>query len=145
MFQPASKQGQGSLLKKIQTAFRNPATAVESFLNQKEFDYYLSNFKDGGMNGPLNYYRTTKHRFDEEVGTLPDRFPSSLPVLFLWGDQDATCSPNQVKRMGNFIPSLQVVLIPGKGHWLMTEAADDVVNNVAAFVQGIGSKQNAKL
>jgi len=30
--------------------------------------YYLDTFKRGGMTGPLNYYRTTKLRFEEEKG-----------------------------------------------------------------------------
>ena len=109
------------------------------------------------MNGPLNYYRTTRHRFIEEegkysfirntyrsdhtlAGRLAARPPPSLPVLFLWGDKDSTCSPSQVGRMQKLMPMLQVVRIPGKGHWLMVESAGLVVNSVAEFVRAVLEK-----
>ena len=34
----------------------------------QEFNYYHSEFSKGEMVGPLNYYRTTKFRYDEELG-----------------------------------------------------------------------------
>ncbi|KIJ56941.1 hypothetical protein M422DRAFT_198290 [Sphaerobolus stellatus SS14] len=118
---------------------------IESLINTTDFQYYFRNFKAGGMNGPLNYYRTTKHRFEEELGALPDHLPASLPVLFLWGDSDPTCPPNQVKSMRKFISSLKVVSLSGKGHWLMLEAPGDVVRNVGDFVHGLVSKESPKL
>jgi hypothetical protein len=34
----------------------------------QEFNYYHAEFSKGEMVGPLNYYRTTKLRYDEELG-----------------------------------------------------------------------------
>ena len=33
----------------------------------QEFNYYYEEFSKGEMVGPLNYYRTTKIRYDEEL------------------------------------------------------------------------------
>ncbi|KAG5722020.1 Epoxide hydrolase 2, partial [Termitomyces sp. T112] len=48
--------------------FRDTANTQEepSVLNDKEFQIYLDVLSKGGMNGPLNYYRTSKHRHEEE-------------------------------------------------------------------------------
>jgi len=111
-------------------------------LNDKEFDYYLKNFREGGMNGPLNYYRTTKHRYEEEVEKLPGSLPSSIPVLFLWGDKDRTCPPNQVERMNNYVPNLKVVMLAGMGHWVLLQAPETVVNEVGRFIRDVISNQS---
>jgi soluble epoxide hydrolase/lipid-phosphate phosphatase len=123
-------------------------------VDAQEFQYYIDSFKAGGMNGPLNYYRTTKHRFDEEgqhfwqclmfgllitgnytVGQLPTTLPKSIPVLFLWGDDDQTCSPFLVGRLKDYVPSLRVIQVFGKGHWLMLQSPDVVASCVAEFVR----------
>jgi len=129
---------------KLQEVLKN-SIHVDTYLSVEEFQYYIDNFKAGGMNGPLNYYRTTKHRFDEEVGRLPMSFPKSFSVLFLWGDEDATCSPSQVGRMENYIPSLRVMQVFGKGHWLMTQSPDVVASSIAEFVRSVIEKASAKL
>lgn len=42
---------------------------VNSILTSfKEFNYYHAEFSKGEMVGPLNYYRTTRFRYDEELG-----------------------------------------------------------------------------
>ncbi|KAF8580579.1 alpha/beta-hydrolase [Ramaria rubella] len=122
----------------------------DTILNEQacrfERNYYLNNYQAGGMNGPLNYYRTTKYRFEEETaGKLPTCLPASLPVLFLWGDKDRTCSQSQVGRMHNYVPSLKIVPVPGKGHWLMVESADVVVGSVADFLRVIFSVPESRL
>ncbi|KAF8507835.1 alpha beta-hydrolase [Hysterangium stoloniferum] len=130
---------------KISEVLKSGALSADTYLSDKEFQYYIHNFKTGGMTGPLNYYRTTKHRFDEEVGTLPVSLPKSLPVLFLWGDKDAVCSPSQVGRMKEYIPSLRVVQVFEKGHWLMAQCPDVVASSIAEFVRSVTEKAQAKL
>jgi hypothetical protein len=34
----------------------------------QEFNYYHAEFSKGEMVGPFNYYRTTRFRYDEELG-----------------------------------------------------------------------------
>ena len=41
-------------------------------LVQQETEYYIQQLSN--MNGPLNYYRTVKARFEEEKGTVLGRF-----------------------------------------------------------------------
>ncbi|KAI9574253.1 Alpha/Beta hydrolase protein [Boletus coccyginus] len=105
-------------------------------LNEKELEYYISNFQRG-MTGPLSYYRTTKSRFDEEKdATLPSKLRSDLPVLFVYGTEDVTCPPVAVRNSAKFIDQLKVVPISGVGHWVMVEASQTVTE---AILHWLGS------
>ncbi|KAG6854361.1 hypothetical protein C0991_007866 [Blastosporella zonata] len=107
-----------------------------SVLDDKEFEHYLKEFSNSGMNGPLNYYRTGKHRHEEEErAKLQTNLPRTLRVLFMWGTQDPTTIPLVINKSKKFIDKLQDVAFEGKGHWLMVEAKDEVTNKVLAWLQ----------
>ncbi|KAG5639707.1 hypothetical protein H0H81_005890 [Sphagnurus paluster] len=125
---------------KLLTLPNAPRTA--SVLNDsKEFDYYLHELRNGGMNGPLNYYRTSKHRHDEEaLANLPANLPENLPVLFIWGTKDATATPVVIKNARKFIKKLQDIAFEGRGHWVLAEAKDEITEKVASWLQGLTSR-----
>jgi soluble epoxide hydrolase / lipid-phosphate phosphatase len=114
------------------------------------------------MNGPLNYYRTAKFRHDEEKGecyilliTYILQFPSGaklganlrpdLAVLFLWGTLDRTVLPSVIAKSHKFIQRLQEVSFEGKGHWLMIEAANEVTDKIAEWLNQLSIIQCNKL
>ncbi|KAI0776203.1 alpha/beta-hydrolase [Trametes elegans] len=104
-------------------------------LNQQEFDYYVSQF-DRSMHGPLNYYRTTWHRYNEEhQGTLLQAPRSDLPVLLLIGKRDPTSNQGALDITRKLIPHVQLELIEGAGHWLMVERKEYVNEIVPRFLQ----------
>ena len=104
-----------------------------------------------GMEGPLNYARTYKARYDEERGMitqvafdsqtellfedLPSNLNPNLPVLFIWGTLDRTTTSFLIKKSHKFIPRLQDVALEGKGHWVMVEAKDEVTEIIASWLQ----------
>lgn len=107
-------------------------------LNEKELSYYVSNFQRG-MTGPLSYYRTTKIRFEEEkAASLPSNLGADLPVLCLFGTEDATCPPVAVRNSKKFIDQLKVVPLSGVGHWVMLEAPEAVSEEILRWLGSIG-------
>ncbi|KAG6846336.1 hypothetical protein H0H93_014594, partial [Arthromyces matolae] len=106
----AAKSGQnytprGSLFKLLQNVNIRKEPSV---LNDNEFQIYLANLSSGGMNGPLNYYRTSKNRHEEEASAgLPSNLPADLPVLFMWGTADPTATPVVIEKSRKFIVKLQ--------------------------------------
>ncbi|KII94869.1 hypothetical protein PLICRDRAFT_98013 [Plicaturopsis crispa FD-325 SS-3] len=108
---------------------------TQSVLNDAERKYYLAEFAKG-MNGPLSYYRTSKIRFDEEKG-LPNSPRSGLPVLYIYGTEDRTSTPEQARRAVKWIPGIQDVALEGRGHWIMAEAKEDVTNKIAGWLDGL--------
>ncbi|CDO73788.1 hypothetical protein BN946_scf185015.g117 [Trametes cinnabarina] len=114
-------------------------------LTQQEFEYYLSQF-DRSMHAPLNYYRTTLHRFREEQGELfgydailqaprPD-----LPVLLIVGKNDPTSNQAALDVTRKLIPHVRIELLDGAGHWLMVERKEYVTEIVPQFVRNATAK-----
>jgi soluble epoxide hydrolase/lipid-phosphate phosphatase len=117
---------------------------------EQERRFYLDHLAKG-MEGPLNYARTYKARYDEERGMmarvafdsqtellfvdLPSNLNPNLPVLFIWGTLDRTTTSFLIKKSHKFIPRLQDVALEGKGHWIMVEAKDEVTEIIASWLQ----------
>jgi len=119
------------------------------------------------MNGPLSYYRTTTIRFEEEQGQyhfcihlsvlgiadllgaeLPGHLPATLPVLHIWGGKDPTATTATVlPRMRETIPKLEEIALPGKGHWIMAQAREEVTGAVLRWLmtQGLQPRSRSKL
>ncbi|KAF5388406.1 hypothetical protein D9615_000650 [Tricholomella constricta] len=132
----------GSLFKLLQVSEvpRGP-----SVLNDSEFNQYVDEMRRGGMNGPLNYYRTAKHRYEEEAHAgLPADLPENLPVLFMWGTKDLTATPFVIGKARKFIRKLQDIAFEGRGHWVLVEAKDEITDRVGSWLQGLTSRPNSK-
>lgn len=107
-------------------------------LNEKEIAYYLSNY-ERGMIGPLSYYRTTQIRFEEELAaSLPSKSRITVPVIFIGGTHDKTCPQSAIESQRALIDKIIVVMLQGKGHWLMLEAAETVTNEILFWLKGLG-------
>ncbi|KAF9782169.1 Alpha/Beta hydrolase protein [Thelephora terrestris] len=104
---------------------------VKSILNDQEMNYLLSQ-TGGSIQGQLNYYRTTKLRFEEEQAApnLPFVYKESVPVLYLRGSNDATSPEQVVGVMRKALPWARIVTYEGAGHWLMVETKDEVTRDV---------------
>ncbi|KAH8823194.1 alpha beta-hydrolase [Flagelloscypha sp. PMI_526] len=104
-------------------------------IESQEFAYYKEALASGKMTGPLNYYRTTLLRFQEEV-ELASTFtsiPASLPVLWMGGDHDPIVGPIAVEGMKPFIANLEVVWLQNTGHWVLAEDGQVVAKKVLEF------------
>ncbi|KAF7981700.1 hypothetical protein HWV62_32272 [Athelia sp. TMB] len=97
--------------------------SLPCLLNDDELHYYVSQFEQAGMHGPLSYYRTSKIRYDEE-----------RELLLLWGTEDTTCAQFLVKKAYGQIPHMHDQPCQGKGHWLMIESSDEVTNIVSEWL-----------
>ncbi|KAI0832677.1 alpha/beta-hydrolase [Trametes gibbosa] len=115
-------------------------------LIQQEFDYYVSQF-DRCLHGPLNYYRTTLHRFNEEQDPTILQAPRpDLPVLLIIGKEDPTSNQAALEVTKKLIPQVQIDLIEGVGHWLMVEAKDRINETIPRFLRNaLGTDVHTKL
>ncbi|KAF8607513.1 alpha/beta-hydrolase [Ceratobasidium sp. AG-I] len=132
------KEGQLEALIKGQT----PAPSRSDILSDKERSVYIDTFRKCGMYGPTMYYKTFKLRVEEEqAGQLPSSLPPSLPALFFWPRADPTCQAIHVQRMRKFVPSIEIVELAGKGHWLMVEASAEITAKVSEWVEALVQRE----
>ncbi|KIM46450.1 hypothetical protein M413DRAFT_441542 [Hebeloma cylindrosporum] len=144
IFSPPDAKVDFTLLGSLENILsKQSAQGGPCILNEKELQYYYSEFGKG-MHGPLNYYRTSKFRHDEELAFgLPADLRPDLPFLFLWGTRDSTVVPSVVAKSSKFIPRYQGVAFEGRGHWLMVEAKDEITENIINWLEGLTSSTRA--
>jgi len=113
-----------------------PDASSSAILTDQEFNHYYAEFSKGEMVGPLNYYRTTKFRYDEEIGLSDDLRPD-LPYLLIWGTKDATSLPLAIAKSKEYIPKFQDIALEGRDHWLMLEAKDEITESIIKWLEGL--------
>jgi len=114
---------------------------LKSLLNDQEMKYLLSQ-TSGSIQGALNYYRTTKLRFEEEQSApnLPFAYKKGLPVLHLRGANDATSPEPITEIVRKVLPWGKFITYEGAGHWLMLEKKDEVIRDVLGWLADVWPK-----
>lgn len=107
-------------------------TAVHHDFDEGAFAAYHGRWQ--GEAGQAAYLEKVAH-FDEEdtrefepmLGTI------AVPVLILWGTQDAWLDPSLAGRVGDLIPGSRVRLIPDAGHFSMEDAPAEMAHALGDF------------
>ncbi|KAH8920640.1 alpha/beta-hydrolase [Atractiella rhizophila] len=96
-----------------------------------ELRYYYENFKKGGFEYPLNYYRNREINWDDEKSTshnsdLPVSFPPIAPALFISPTHDGALplGLSKAKSMWRAFPSKNLwwtKLSDGSDHWALQD------------------------
>ncbi|KAL8293645.1 hypothetical protein RQP46_000346 [Phenoliferia psychrophenolica] len=98
---------------------------------ERELDYYLSQYRLGGIGPALNWYRTRALNIaDEKADRLP-AFPSHIPALHIPAELDAALPPSMglLPSVLSRFPAgnLEVKILSGGDHWCLQ---DDKVRGV---------------
>jgi epoxide hydrolase 4 len=76
------------------------------------------------MNGGMNWYRANIGDFaktgDKDRWPRHNR-PIKVPTLLLWGEADQTFVPAFLTKMPDYAEQLDIVTLPGVGHWASIE------------------------
>ncbi|MGI8704074.1 MAG: alpha/beta fold hydrolase [Candidatus Limnocylindrales bacterium] len=107
-------------------------TAVRRGLDADAFAAYQGRWQ--GVDGQAAYLNKVAHfreedtrEFEPMLGTI------GIPVLILWGAEDAWLEPTLARRLGDLIPGSEVRLIPDAGHFSMEDAPADVARSLLEF------------
>ncbi|HEY0755142.1 MAG TPA: alpha/beta hydrolase [Ktedonobacteraceae bacterium] len=110
---------------------------LPSWLSAADLDYYTAEFTRTGFSGGLNWYRNIDRNW--ELLAAYSGAPITQPTLFLWGDRDPTFTlPNTTRRfeiMEQVVPNLRKHMLPGCGHWVQQERAQETNAALLAFLQ----------
>ena len=113
---------------------------MPDWLTEADLDYYVTAFEGSGFRGGINYYRNFHRNWEITEHLAAAKI--EVPTLFIAGEKDmvigGATAPMLKGLMGRVIPDLKdVVLVPGKGHWIQQE--DPAATNAAMveFLQGL--------
>ena len=115
-------------------------TELPAWLADEDLDYYVGEFAHAGFRGGINYYRNF-HRNWELTPQLSGALVSQ-PTLFIAGEKDGVIrgqsKPELEASMGQVVRDLRGVhLVPGAGHWIQQERADEVNRLLIEFLSQI--------
>ena len=129
---PERKLAAGGL-RPLRSIFRRtsrPGTFTEAELDA----YAAAAARPGALTGMLNWYRAALWHPPRR---LP-RTPVEPPVLLLWGLDDAALGRELIAPCADRCREVEVVEIPGAGHWVEHEAAPEVTRRLLAFLAAPG-------
>lgn len=108
--------------------------AIPAWLDQGEFDHYVSEFTRTGFTGALNWYRCFDRNW--ELTADPPAPSITVPALFIGGTADPTLAYTPRDRVGELVTGdYREVMIDG-GHWLPEERPEQVN---AALLEFLGT------
>ncbi|KAF3770480.1 alpha/beta-hydrolase [Cryphonectria parasitica EP155] len=108
-------------------------------LNAEEVDFYVQQYARNGVRGPLNWYRTRKINYEEELALLKDgQQPKiKIPSLMVTAAQDAALLPSMAAGMDAFFENLTKASVDGT-HWaLWAPWAEQTNGKIEKFVQDL--------
>ena len=107
-------------------------TADTEFQTAEEFAVYVEAFTDGGIAGPINYYRNIDANL-EATAHLNDA-PVTQPTLMVTTDFDPILPASLAEGMDRWVPDLEVAHVEGSGHWTQQEQPDRVNEILTGFL-----------
>lgn len=105
------------------------------WLDETEFDRYVTEFTTGGFTGPLNWYRCFDLNW--ELTAHPPAPTVAAPALFIGGTEDPTLAYTPRDRVGDVVTGpYREVMLDG-GHWLPEERPAELTAALLDFLSGI--------
>jgi pimeloyl-ACP methyl ester carboxylesterase len=116
------------------TAFYVAGARGRVFLTEEEFDVYRDAFTEGGITGPVNWYRN----IDANAARLGHLLDATIDqrALLIAADSDPVLPLTLTEGVERWMPNIERIVVDDCGHWTQQERPD-AVN--AALVDWLGS------
>ncbi|RAH49931.1 alpha/beta fold hydrolase [Aspergillus brunneoviolaceus CBS 621.78] len=108
--------------------------AGSGLLSEVELEYYAAEFARNGLRGPLNWYRTRKINYEDELAILNRRI--TAPLLFIQALKDPALPPNLGGGMTRTIPHLTYKQV-NTGHWALWQKPEEVNKIIAWWLEEV--------
>ncbi|GJM97165.1 hypothetical protein PR202_ga14070 [Eleusine coracana subsp. coracana] len=115
------------------------SAALPPWLTEADVDHFASAFEKTGFTGAINYYRNMDRNWELAAPWADAKV--MVPTKFIVGDGDLTYHYPGIQdylHKGGFkadVPLLEeVVVVPGAGHFIQQEKADEVSNHIYDFI-----------
>lgn len=121
-----------------QMAFFSPlglpeaALLGEEILTVDELAFFASTYQNTGFTPAANWYRNLSRNW--EAGLTVDQ-TVRVPSLMIAASDDVVFTPRMAEGMHDHVPDLEIVLIPGAGHWTQLEKPQAVNEASLAWLE----------
>jgi len=110
------------------------------WLTAADLDYYVQEFQQSGLRGPLNRYRTSELDFTQQAAVANQRIEQ--PAAFIAGSLDPVLrfvpGVDLIEMMRDRISDLRLLrLVDGAGHWVQQERPAEVNTALLEFLTGL--------
>ncbi|CEJ58124.1 hypothetical protein PMG11_06794 [Penicillium brasilianum] len=103
-------------------------------LTEEELDYYATEFSRSGVHGPLNWYRTRKVNYEDELAILDRKI--TIPVLFIQALKDPALPPHLGKSMAKQLPNLTLKQV-NTAHWALWQEPEEVNSIISTWLKEV--------
>lgn len=108
---------------------------LPSFLTEEDIAHYVGEFARSGLAGALNWYRSADATWELTAGFADVKVHQ--PALFVYGEHEPVLamSPDGLVTTPVDVPGLvDMVTLPGCGHWTQQERPDEVNAALLGFL-----------
>lgn len=105
-------------------------------LDEDEIEFYVKQYSRNGMRGPLNWYRTRKVNYEEELALLKDGQQPKIttPALMVVAKKDSALPPRMAEGMEIYFDDLRKEEVDGT-HWALWEPVAEQTNgHIGKFI-----------
>ena len=111
---------------------------LPAWLTEQDVEAFAAEFTRTGFRGGLNWYRNLDRMW--ELTPFLNGAKLRQPTLFVAGERDVTITMyrDAFEALPQTVPGLrQRVLLPGAGHWIQQERAEEVNRLLVDFLKGL--------
>ena len=108
------------------------------WMSAAHFADYVAAFAAGGFKGPVDWYRNLDHNWSLTAHLQDARI--LVPAAFVVGERDPVrhYAGQHEAGLKDWAPDLRMqVVVPGAGHWIQQERADEVNRLLLEFLAGL--------
>lgn len=128
----------GALFENLPKVGRSPLFSPE------EEEYYVAEYERTGLRGTLNWYRTRKINYEEELELVKKgRVKISQPSLFVVATKDKALPPAMSVGMEANFDKLERHEVEAD-HWALVEAAEEVNGHIGRWLEGVLGRHGLK-
>ncbi|KAF2270141.1 alpha/beta-hydrolase [Lojkania enalia] len=120
-----------------------PTIGESKLLNGETLDYYVKEYSRHGIHSTLNWYRTRKLNWEEDLALL-DKKIITAPCLFIQATYDSVLTPGMAKGMDQKLPNLTRGEVAAT-HWALTQKPEEVNAIIKKWLQRQGFDNRSSL
>jgi soluble epoxide hydrolase/lipid-phosphate phosphatase len=100
-------------------------------------DHYVEEYMRHSIHGPLNWYRTRKYNFEDELefAQKPTIHKFEIPVMCIMAKHDVALPPEMAHKQRRHFEGLFVQDVFDCSHWIMLEKPDETNKAISDFVE----------